>query len=323
MSLLLLLTLIEASLRISKIYQTRQEASGVGFFSIYETFGRTYNWTRPPNTTITVDYPEFRYAFTTNSLGLRDKERSILPSVSNRVLLLGDSFIESFGAPDDSSVTVIMNSILSQNYGVDSVEIISGAVAGSDVFFNYLLLESTLLNYKPNLVLININSTDIMDYCVRGGLNRVAPNGALIYRPCPINRVVYKYLHLYRFWVQDLIRRDKNTFLTYKELEKLKAEFAPAVNEVLKKVDDLSAKQQFRYKVIWQPLQSETAQGKYEESFEGINPKHTINLMDSFRFAKPIDKVYWPIDRHFTPYGNSLYARFLINRLTQENLLAN
>lgn len=313
--------MIEIGLRVSKVYQTIQEANGVGYFSIYETFGRKHYWTRPANTEITVDYLEFKYSFVTNSLGIRDSERNIEHEGCIRILLLGDSFIESFGTEGDSTVAVLMQDVLSKKYAPQCIEVMNGAVAGSDLFFNYLLLEGKLLDYTPDIVLLNINSTDIMDYCVKGGLNRVGSGGELTYRPCPINNSVYQYLHLYRFWVHGVLQRDLNTYLTKKEQEAYIGQFANSVNGVLLQLDSLAKAQSFKYQVILQPLPNEVENRMYNNGFDGIQSKHLVNLMDSFLSVNPTSKIFWPIDGHFTPYGNKLYVKFVTNHMLAQNLI--
>jgi hypothetical protein len=322
--MLLFLAFIEFLIRLFAVYISPLEANGVDYFSAYETFGRKLIWTRPTNSTISVNYQEFQYSFTTNSLGIRDIERDKENTQGGkRVLLLGDSFTESFGAADDSTIANMMQEMLDKKYSYCHLEVMNGAVAGSDLFFNYLFLKSKLIDYQPDIVLLNINSTDLMDYCVRGDLNRIAPTGEFVFRPCPINLELYKWSHIYRFWVHDVLGRDRNTFLTASEWSACESTFPKAANEVIAKLSELSVQQGFAYKVILQPLAFESAQQAYAPYFDIAKTTHTIDLLDSFAMVKNDATLYWPIDRHFTPHGYYLYTKFLVNRLDEEGLFSN
>lgn len=319
----ILLILFEVILRLSGIYQSPLEANGVDHFSAYETFGRKLTWTRPPNTTINVNYQEFQYSFTTNSLGVRDIERD-KENVEGkkRILLLGDSFMESFGAADDSTVMALMLAQINSQFPDNNVELMNGAVAGSDLFFNYLLLEHVLLDYHPSIVLFNVNSTDLMDYCVRGGLERMQPDGSFAFRSCPIIRELYRNCHLYRFWVHDVLGRELGSFLTKKNSAICQADFSTAANEVFTKLEQLSVAKNFQYRIIYQPMAYEVNNRQYNAHLAPYDGPNTIDLLPALKqHHDSIGPLYWPIDGHFTPYGYALYSQILVNRLAEQNLV--
>jgi lysophospholipase L1-like esterase len=318
-----LLGLFELIIRLFGLYQSPIEANGLDYFSAYETFGRKFTWTRPANTTISVNYQEFQYSFTTNSLGIRDVERDKENTQGRkRVLLLGDSFTESFGAADDSTVLVLMQSELDLRFPNHNVELMNGAVAGSDLFFNYLILENVLADYQPDLVLFIVNSTDLMDYCVRGGLERMQPDGSFELKPCPIVKPLYRNLHLYRFWVHDVLNRERGSFLTKRKSTACQADFSHAANEVFEKLEQLSLAKGFSYRIVYQPLAYEVRDGAYDTNLDPIYGPNTIDLLPSIKTTHfSIRTIYWPIDGHFTPKGYNLYANLLVNELVSQELL--
>ncbi len=113
---------------------------------------------------------EFQYLHHYNALGLRGAEPSLDSNKINWVIL-GDSFTEGSGAPEDSTWTVLLQNELNKN-ATDTLhpfQCISGGISGSELFSEHLILKELLLHYKPQRVIVAINQTDIDDVVKGGG----------------------------------------------------------------------------------------------------------------------------------------------------------
>lgn len=318
---LLFLGLFEVGLRLLGTYRTHVEASGAEFFSAYETFGFKHNWTRPPDTVRAVNYQEFSYTFNTNSIGLRDIEHTIeKPDSVKRIVLLGDSFIESFGSPDDSTITVLLQQYLNVDTSLRyHYQVLNGGVAGSDLYFGYQLLKTQLLKYKPDVVVLNLNGTDVNDYMVRGTFDRYADDGTIHFRESPVNIPLYRSSHVYRFWVHYIGGRTVDTFLTPEEEDLYRADFASDAEILLDSMQQLALASNFKFYWIKQPLPDDIKAGHLPGSITAIDRPNGIDLYGpvSAHVNNTTDLVYWPIDGHFTPKGYAYYTHLLKDSLQQ------
>ncbi len=323
LGIVVFLVLLEVILRLLGIYSSHLEENGGEFFSAYDTFGRKHHWAWPANYEAVIDYNEFKYSFTTNSLGLRDTEHAVEKADGVfRVLMMGDSYIESFGSPNqDSTVLKLMEQQLNTSTTERKYEVMSGASAGSDLFFCYLFLKNHLVAYNPDLVVLHVNSTDIQDYCTRGGLDRIAPDSSLQFLPNPINEELYAYSHTYRFWVHDVLKRDRNTFLKPNELAECRGTFVVEARKVLEKFWTLAAQKGFQFRVIVYPLSKQAQQNKYPNELNDLAATGgVINLMDSLyiRQTQDPEALYWPVDGHFNTHGYHVFSQILFNTLTAD-----
>ncbi|MEO5617323.1 MAG: SGNH/GDSL hydrolase family protein [Candidatus Eisenbacteria bacterium] len=95
-----------------------------------------------------------RIRFATNSLGLRDVERSLAkPPGVYRVLLLGDSFVAGAQVPVDSTVSRVSERILAAALG-HPVEVWNCGVSGYSTAQQLLFLRHVAKDFGPDLVVL-------------------------------------------------------------------------------------------------------------------------------------------------------------------------
>src|ERR1043165_5059079 len=156
--ILLTLIFLEIGLRITKLYTTWSERTGQGYVSYYGQVRPTWYNTYAPDTTFYLDHGDFKYLYKTNSLGIREAELSEPENDSTcRILTLGDSFTDGVGAPLDSSWPKMLQADLNRENR--NVDIYNAGISGADPFYEYTLLRDKLLKYKPNIVMVGINSS--------------------------------------------------------------------------------------------------------------------------------------------------------------------
>ena len=104
---------------------------------------------------------EKKYNLITNSLGFRDSEKKVIPkeSSNNRILLIGDSFIEGVGYDYDFT----LSGIIQKNYK-ENFEILNSAVSSYSPSIYYFKTKHIIENgYKFNKALVFLDISDPID----------------------------------------------------------------------------------------------------------------------------------------------------------------
>jgi lysophospholipase L1-like esterase len=203
--------LAEISLRVMGEYMLYSEINGRPYYNGYNTV--TDNWYRTylPHQKVEYQNPDFNYPFYINAIGIREHELDTAKSDSVlRILVTGDSFAEGIGAPYDSTWPRLLEKYLQQE-GVNA-EVINAGVAGSDIYFAYAHYRDVLKNYKPDLIIASLNSSDYVEYLQRGGMERFHADGTTHYKQAPWYEPLYHYSRLFRalchkfggFWITGL-----------------------------------------------------------------------------------------------------------------------
>ena len=260
---------------------------------------------------------EFHYRCRYNSLGLKDRELTTDKNTNEiRVLGLGDSFMEGSGAPEDSSLMRLLENKLNAAQSAVKYTTINGGIAGSDLFFSYDLLEKCLLNYHPDVVMLNLNSTDINDVMMRGGNERYDRNGAYVGRKGPWWEYLFGSSYIARL-VAFKVFHINWQLMTDGQLKKEEAE---AVNKISKKIGEyqkLADEKHFKFLLLLQPIMPElTGTDKPWVGLQVPDNVRTIYLADDFlKLDKAsIEKLYWVTDRHFNSRGYDFEANSICNK---------
>lgn len=105
--------------------------------------------------------------FSTNSLGLRDREyASPKPPAIFRILMLGDSFTEGGGLTLEQTVAKRVERGLNAG-GCGAYEVVNAGVASYSPILEYLLLQRLAPVLQPDLVVVNFDMTDVHDDVIR------------------------------------------------------------------------------------------------------------------------------------------------------------
>jgi hypothetical protein len=124
------------------------------------------------------DAPVSGTRFTTNSLGLRDREYAIpKPARVFRILMLGDSFTEGGGLENDETVAKVVEAGLRSGPCGNAVEVVNAGHASYSPILQYLMLREIGLRLQPDLVVVNFDMTDVHDDYVRTRIARLDANG--------------------------------------------------------------------------------------------------------------------------------------------------
>jgi hypothetical protein len=145
----------------------------VASFAFYRrgAFSQDYRWDLPPcfeagepyhhrfkpNCRESVRTPQGRVEFQTNEDGLRDLPKELLLSLPNRVLLLGDSFVEGWWLREDQAINTRLRELDPKKY------FINAGLRASGPLFQARRLPELLDHYKPKEAVIVLDDTDIYD----------------------------------------------------------------------------------------------------------------------------------------------------------------
>jgi hypothetical protein len=320
-TLLILFSITEWYLRLTGNDATRNEKMGQPYFYFYDAHEKNWYHVLPPVDTFRDDCPEFSNWSTVNNEGLADKIFvQAKPQGSIRIMVIGDSFIQGIGAPNDSSCPRLLESILRDQKEVPrSIEVWNCGVAGSDPIFEYILLAGRLMKYKPDLVIEAINNTDIDDINIRGGAERFRADSTVIYKKAPWFEPLYAKSFLVRRIINSLGKYNWY-WLTSAEKKKADANSIGLIESSLSSFKNLCQINHAHLLVAFQPLRGD---------FDTTKPyvlQPLINFCDSTHIqaidlksymvkegynASSITSLYWPLNGHFNSTGYWHYARSL------------
>ena len=116
---------------------------------------------------------EFNASTIVNSSGMRDQEYTVAkPPGSQRIAVIGDSFVEGFQVSLDDNFTEVVEMRLNETMD-ESYEVLNFGVSGYNLTQYYLQLELNVERYDPDLVILVVYlENDIVDTIPGLGFNR-------------------------------------------------------------------------------------------------------------------------------------------------------
>lgn len=323
-------------LRSSGKYDSYNEKIGrVFYLSPYHrpTYGHsTWLHLRAGRDTTEVEtYPEFACYLDLNSDGLSDINHPTTKAANEyRIVGLGDSFTEGCGAKKNEETWI---NILASTFHVESAgktTIFNGGVAGSDPFYEYLLLKDKLLKYKPDLVILAINSSDIIDAVVRGGMERFQEDGSVEYNSGPWFEPLFGMSHLFRLLMLDVFNYDWY-LIRRSEREELEQKALDLIYSGIMMFEKVSQEEGFDLLIVFHPLLNEVENEEFP--FHGLiqrlEKENVLEVLDLLDFFLKDEKVkagnaaayYWPRDLHHNKAGYVLFAKGVRKKLKQMHLV--
>jgi hypothetical protein len=314
----LFLVAAEMLLRALCSYCTWREVNSGTFQSPYAVNEDSWYFVRPKNSIDSYQQPEFDYEIRTNSLGFRDKEHPLDKAPGElRILAIGDSFTEGQGAPFDQTWLSVLAHNLNRSQSAHQYTMMAAGVAGSDPFYQYRILVDKLLAYRPDLVMMVVNGSDVIDVIVRGGEERFLPNGRVKGVEPPSGAVtwLYKNSHFARF---VLIEAFDYTHLMISKSERgpRAAEALEKIQSLIVKLDNLLKDKGVEFILVVLPSRQDVERNRYNDlpdmqgllDFSRAHGIRTIEvkpyLMDKLADGDTeLDTLFWRRDYHFTPLG--------------------
>ena len=311
-------------LRLSGKYLTWSERDRGVYSSYYGQVRDDWFWLWYPNHKTSYKCGEFDYEISINREGVRDIDHSIdNPDNLLRIVTLGDSYTEGAGAPfEETWFNAMERTLRERGY---RVEVLSGGVSGSDVFYAYQLLKHKLLRYGPALVILAINNSDITDFTFRGGMERFKEDGTTLFRKGPWFKGPYRNFHLVRFVSHTLLDHN-NELLPREKAAEMTREAKRSILDCLDLFHRLSLERRFELLVVIHPIPSELQYDFYEFDDGFLDalrrkPVRSVDLYDALKEKIDAGNIYeysWPVNRHFNDKGYALFAGEVVKALMKD-----
>lgn len=285
---------------------TGAEKKGLGYESEYGASHNSWLWLHEANSKVEYSAQEFDYEIRTNEVGFRDKRIKKKQPGNYRIVAVGDSFTEGIGAPADSSWPALLENRLSKSFQQE-FDVLNAGVFGSDPFYYVMLFDSIITKLNPDLVVVAINSADLLDVKFRGGMERFSKGNRTVYKSAPWYEFFYRSSHFFRLVIETCCKRDRN--------QNPNKEIRIAL-EILR---DKSLNLGTRLTVVSHPWAEEcfdNDQDIYAEIIpDGVAYISLWNQMSQTIDQKNHWKYAWPIDGHYNPSGYELMADLIFEQL--------
>jgi lysophospholipase L1-like esterase len=307
------------------------------YSSVLESYGR-FRITgdaglmlHPTNICKTENKPEFNHEHCYNNIGVRDKNYTNVELDSNlTILTLGDSFTEGVGAPYDSTWSKLLE-VKSKKIKQNTIVLNCGH-NGSDVVFEWYKLEQKLLKlYRPDIVVVSINRSDIQDLIFRGGKERFKSKRKLQYNTGPWWKYLYAISHTSRFFIHNLLDVEWH-YLTKEAYAKASLDATETMKQIITDaLFPLAKKHDFKLLVAFAPMKYEIENKVIELQgcHDGIKIEdgsfHKCSLLDTFVTLSStgnLTEYFWPIDLHCTSKGYEVWAEQIFHEIQKQGWLS-
>jgi hypothetical protein len=228
------LALLEGALRIASRFRSAPFASTDYKSKPWHTFDNPlFEVWHIPNASTVHSKECLEATYTSNSLGMRDKERTIAGS-KPRIALLGDSVVEGFGVSDEET----FSRVLEDHVFGGELEFLNFGTSGEfGTIQEWLLYRHLARQFKPDLVLlVFLHVNDLTDnswqfwqkldpsrnrpYFRRnenGALELFYPQGEGVFSPKTRasgawHNALFHYCYIWRYWVEVSSRYTRAPF---------------------------------------------------------------------------------------------------------------
>lgn len=160
-----------------------------------------------PNAHAKFDQKDFSYVQRNNKLGLRGAEISVeKPEATYRIIALGDSFTMGKGVEDDQTFSFGLREILENELDkcerkVERIEVLNAGVDSYSPLLAYLYLSQELGSLDPDLVIFNLDNSDLVQEAAYRSIALRDDNGTIIAVPGAQSK---KSLTMrFRHWIEN------------------------------------------------------------------------------------------------------------------------
>ncbi|MDG1333362.1 MAG: hypothetical protein P8P74_13585 [Crocinitomicaceae bacterium] len=280
----------------------------------------SWYWVHTPNMFISNKKKEFNFERKVNSIGISEQELKKDKGSKFRILAIGDSFTEGVGMSYEDSWVKQMET----RWKSDNVQTINAGVGGSDPVYEFVLYRDKLTEFKPDLVVLTINSTDITDIVGRGGFDRFHEDGTAGVG-APSWEWMYAANHLFRMVMTNVFRYNSSLVKdSYTEENKRKSQ--EIIEEAIGKFKLLTDQEATRFLVVLQPSLQDFQDGKHIPFFGQTDltkymKENGVNYLDTSEVFKTkgnsISEYYYPLDTHFNKKGYALFGETVYEKIEE------
>lgn len=289
----------------------------IKLINIFSTTNRRFAWENGylPNSANYYKTFDFTIPVTYNPIGLRGK----LPPVKKqeneyRIITLGDSFTEGFGAEEDSTFPYLLQKQLQKKTN-KKITVINGGICGSNPLHEIKIYSNLLEHYNPDLILIISNLTDIKD--IEFTLHKSNP---------PLKEYIIASNRIFRIIDYGILKNDMNIEncsknATYRNKYNLKILMDSLLN--FSKRLNHEGKQ---LAIIYNPCKEEIININNTHPSKSLITSYEtsgLNLIDLRKTFKNVihnkselASYLWKSDAHYTPKGYNLMAKEVADEIS-------
>ncbi len=268
-----------------------------------------------PNSVRILNRSEFVYKCSYNEMGLRGN----LPGLHKledeiRVILLGDSFIEGDGTPDDSTISVLLEQKLNAENAGYRYTVINGGISGSNPIYEQQFFHKKLLQYNPDMIISSVYSNDLWDIQVMRHQNTM-----------PAEEYFFAISHIFRLFYFGIMKNNDFSCLHPPESTKNRKKelLGYLQNDLIfsqKQLKNIGIDMLTMYIPSKEEVMHKNAfldEGYHISSYidYDINLLKLFNADGNQQKNKFINKYYWKNDAHFRPEGYNLVASILADKI--------
>ena len=196
-----------------------------------------------------------------------------------------------------------------------------------------MLLKEKLLPYRPDLVIIAINSSDIEDVKNRGGRERFLTDGTLrAAKQPPSWEWLYGLSFIFRHVLHDALGYDS---LFFKRSDQ-QAEAAKAIEHIDAAVTafvQLGRERGFQTLIVLHPTGWEASRQQWSGDFANLVTRiekrpdvDVVNMLAAWKSKGLLDnnladKLYWPIDGHNNATGYAAFGEVVAAKILDSHVL--
>lgn len=294
--------------------------------------------TRPSfSTYVDLRNAEASFLCTHNSRGLRDREHddSAQPGTL-RILGLGDSFTYGIGASFQDTFLYRLEELLNARQGEHPhVEIIKAGIPGTNTQHQRVFLEHYGLAYRPNIVLVGFNTTDVIG--MHTGFNHskaTADHRLSVFAPNALTesfRFLYVHSHVFRILLEKLFYAISSNFTEHwSEIYQANGFHEKnwvKVEDELSKIREL-CRQSNAVMVVVEIPENSFPTGSGSKNYSGNRlaawcKKHDaffVDVLPRFMNTGNMAGLYWK-DGHCNAAGYRLIAQTIYDQLVTDNVI--
>jgi len=290
----------------------------VGFYESSYNLKNTSYWINRNDEDISKTGEEFNFYRKCNAMGYSDKEWNWEDMKNKtRVLALGDSFTEGDGTHADSTWVKFLERKIKDT----SFYFMNGGICGSDPVFELYKLQHIFLQFKPDIVVVCINYSDIQDIIFRGGYERFTPEGVKFKRG-PWWEPIYAMSHFSRLFFRLKFNKSLIAYNAYdREQEKSLSIIKTTIDSIKQFSDNNSIESVF----VFDPQLHEVIFNinPFKSLIQNHPDKNIINLFEYYQqpeIKQSIEEYYWKQDGHHNPKGYKLMAEGIFKGLLEQKI---
>lgn len=321
------LVLLELALRIWGKYYTYSEKASNRYISLFNQKLGSWYFLEKPFSSFKDVRGEFQFLHSVDSLGCNwYNTPAKADTAALKILVMGDSFTFGIGAAQDSCWPKLLADML-RTRCQRNVQVINGSRQASDPFFSYVNYRDILKQLQPDLILLTLNSTDILEVYSRGGWDRFKADSTVQTKTAPWFEPLYHYSHVCRMVLYFWQNMDNEYLSNANQYGKVATAAAAQLQDCMVAFNRDAVKNNSKLIVLNFPLPREI-KDKEENQFLKYSPGLVAlpfvnsapdSLFRNYYKGHNISNYYWPKDGHFNADGYRVMAEQVYQILITKN----